>query len=156
MATSPERSGSTDPQINCPVPSCTYTHQSVPGILSHVGNGHEDGWDTAELSPHELHFNATLRDPGAVERAASVKAWFEDEGLPVEKFVFYEHQGYGTIQAATDARLGASAYMKFRDLALETDGVTFAGDRAWCASGLPGSLPSPSHADLKAYLRVSS
>lgn len=156
MSTQPPNDDRNASKLTCPVPECGYSHESTQGIIGHIGNGHEDSWDATDVSSHDLQEAATFRDPDAVARAASVKAWFEDEDLPVEKFRFYEHQGFGTIYAVTNARLDTTDFAMFRQLAMETDGGWFSGDRAWFSQEHADALPEPSRHDLKHYLGDTS
>lgn len=90
--------GSIGLQICCPVPGCTYTHESVQGIAGHVGNGHEDGWEAAVASPTDVHEAVSLANPGDALRVAKVRAWLEQNEVPTELFRVYIDQRFGTVQ----------------------------------------------------------
>lgn len=140
-----EKADSNDESIEleylCPAPGCTYRHESVQGIVGHVGNGHVDGWEQALVPPSELHTAASMVDPGGdAFRLAKVRAWLRRNGVHPDAFQVYVHQGYGTVQlrhVGTTTELAA-----FRDLVGGLYAYHYTGEVGWLENAFVDELPA--------------
>jgi hypothetical protein len=140
MPITTEIDASTNDELTCPVPGCDYSHPSANGIISHVGNGHPDGWDETDATARDVHKQATHRDESDMKRVATVEDYLARNGVRLAAVDVFVHQGYGTVQIATTDYI--DDWDGFRD-AVEVDGIRYNGDVNVCTDEFVDDLPEP-------------